>query len=364
MRSLTWQGNPKPHPVWIETGDAERAAVSLARQVRRLGESGRTFVIAERRVRKLWEEGFFDALCRKLPDARLISAQGGESGKTLEGLGKIFEKLITHGADRYDIVIAVGGGALTDIVGFAASVYMRGIRWIGVPTTLVGQLDAGMGGKTGTDLPGAKNIMGSFWNPLGVLIAPAFLQTLSMREIRNGLSEALKTGECLDSGILSLLEKKAEGLLDKNPDALVGLIRACARKKMEVVARDPEDKSGQRAVLNLGHTVGHAIEAVGGFRRWSHGEAVAMGLLVINSLSVECGVLSAAENERIRSLVERLGLVGRKTPEPEAILPSLAVDKKKKGNQLMIVMPGPLGHARIAPIGAERLLDRKHWSWR
>jgi len=320
-------------------------------------------VIVERRVRELWKAEFLDALCGSLPDARLISAQGGEAGKTLEGLRKIFEKLITHRADRYDIVIAVGGGALTDIAGFAASVYMRGMRWVCVPTTLVGQLDAGMGGKTGADLPGAKNMIGSFWNPVGVLIAPAFLQTLSMREIRNGLSEALKTGECLDSGILLLLEKNSERLLDKNLDALVGLIRACARKKMEVVARDPEDKSGQRAVLNLGHTVGHAIEAAGGFRRWSHGEAVAMGLLVINSLAVECGALSATENERIRSLVERLGLVGSKAPKPEAILPMLAVDKKKKGNQLMVIMPGPLGQSRIAPIGAERLVDGKHWSW-
>ncbi len=345
-------------------GGAKKAACSLARLVKRISEPGRIFAVVERRVRGIWKHNFIEPMLGMLPEAKLIAIRGGESGKTLDNVQKIFEKLIALKADRYDLVVAVGGGALTDTAGFAASCYMRGIRWISVPTTLIGQIDAGIGGKTGVDLPDAKNAVGSFWNPVGAFIVPELLRTLPGRQIRSGLSEAMKIGQCCDPGILSYMEKTSELLLNAEIKALTPLIDQCVKSKMSVVADDPQDRNGRRALLNLGHTVGHAIEAAGAFRTWTHGEAVAMGLLVINSLAVRLGAMKVGEERRIFALSQKLGLVPKKKPEPEEILPYLDYDKKKKGDQLMIVIPGPLGQAKIGPVRPGDLTDRKYWSWR
>ncbi|MCZ7584109.1 MAG: 3-dehydroquinate synthase [Deltaproteobacteria bacterium] len=265
------------------------------------------------------------------PSARgipVVAVDDAEHRKNLEHEKKIFDKLIALKLDRQSVLVAVGGGVVTDMVGFAAAVFQRGIRWIAVPTTLTGQVDAALGGKTGVDHQG-KNMLGAFWQPALVMLAPAFLTTLPLRERRAGFAEVVKTGVALRPSILADLEKDPDSILVGRSDTLLRVIKACAREKLAIVARDPGDR-GVRAVLNLGHTVGHAIEAAGGYRRWNHGEAVAMGLLVECSQAADYGKMTVDEKDRVARLIWRLGLVPKERPEPERVRGFLRLDKKGK----------------------------------
>jgi len=362
MNVLKWPGYPLPHRVLLENARGKDAARSLAGRLEVPAAGCRTFVVTSPRVLRLWREEFFDPLRREI-DVSLVLAADGEKHKTLDDFSKLFEKLTALKMDRRDLLVAVGGGVLTDVAGFAAATYKRGIRWVCVPTTLIGQVDAGLGGKTGIDIQNAKNMMGAFWSPIEVFLAPAFLRTLPPREIRSGLSEAVKTGEALQPRILRMLEKASARDLDPHSGFLAGLVTECARRKMAVVAGDPLDR-GRRAVLNLGHTVGHAVEAAGDFRKWSHGEAVAVGLSVINRFSLNRGMMSREEEQRVHRLIQKLGLLPKSVPEPHEIRPILENDKKKRGSQILVVVPGPLGTVKEVLVRPEELLREEHWTWR
>ncbi|MBZ0273539.1 3-dehydroquinate synthase [bacterium] len=361
-RRLPERGAPWPHPVYLDTGDVENAAVRLAAHARKAAPGARAAVVIARRVDRLRPE-FFRAFAREYPDAALVRVNDSERTKTLSGMKTIFEKLIALELDRRALIVAVGGGVLTDMAGFAAAVYKRGIRWMAVPTTLTGQADAALGGKTGVDAAGAKNMIGSFHQPLATTLIPDFLRTLPAREMRAGLAEVLKTGMALNARIIDRVESNAGAILDADIGALAEAIRLTATEKMKVVARDPQDR-GERAVLNLGHTVAHAVEAAGGFRRWRHGEAVTIGLLTAMRLAVTIGSMTEGDQARMTDLIRRLGMWPKATPRPGDLSRWLRMDKKYEGDWLTEVVPGPLGRYGLREMRPRDLVARELWSWR
>src|SRR5690606_24705298 len=231
----------------------------------------------------------------------------GEEHKTLSTLARMLDVLVTNRFGRDCTVVALGGGVVGDMAGFAAACYQRGVAYVQVTTTLLAQVDSSVGGKTGVNHPGGKNLIGAFHQPKAVLADTDTLQTLPLRELRAGLAEVIKYGLICDAGFFAWLEEHLPALLARDPQALAHVIRRSCEIKAQIVGRD-EREAGERAWLNLGHTFGHALESATGYTRWLHGEAVGAGLLMAASMSRECGLLTADDVERVRKLLDAAGL--------------------------------------------------------
>ncbi|MBP8984210.1 MAG: 3-dehydroquinate synthase [Syntrophobacterales bacterium] len=274
--------------------------------------------------------------------ADMISFPAGESAKTLETGLRIAEKLLDLGVDRGSLVIALGGGVVGDLAGFVASVYMRGIPYVQIPTTLLAQVDSSIGGKTGVDLPAGKNFLGTFYQPKGVFIDLTFLETLPAREFGNGLAEIMKYGVIDDPELLEALEGGVDAL--RTDDTLLERLvaRSCHIKK-GIVEIDETEK-GLRRVLNFGHTVGHAVEAESGYRM-SHGESVAVGMAAAASISEKLKYLPAEDRGRIAALIRAIGLPDRlpQDIDTKGILSRIKNDKKKDGDTVHFVLLKKLG---------------------
>jgi 3-dehydroquinate synthase len=272
----------------------------------------------------------------------------GEAQKSLATLERIFDVLIERRFDRSCTLIALGGGVVGDLTGFAAASYQRGVNFIQIPTTLLSQVDSSVGGKTGVNHPRGKNMIGAFYQPGCVVADTQALTTLPDRELSAGLAEIVKYGLIRDLPFLEWLEDNMDALLAREPAALVYAIHRSCQNKAAIVALD-ERESGQRALLNLGHTFGHAIETALGYGRWLHGEAVAAGLCMAAELSVRLGCLDPAEQRRIERLVQRAHLPASPPPEVESeqLLDLRAMDKKVRNRQLRLVLMQGLGHAVI-----------------
>jgi 3-dehydroquinate synthase len=273
----------------------------------------------------------------------LIDFPAGEASKNFQTNLRIVDRIIDLGADRTSALIALGGGVVGDITGFIASVYMRGIPYIQVPTTLLAQVDSSIGGKTGIDLPEGKNILGTFYQPKGVFIDLAFLKTLTPREFRSGLAEIVKYGIIDDPELLSSLEVEAEAIRNRDINLLEKIIaRSCCIKK-GIVEIDEMDK-GVRRILNFGHTIGHAIEAESGYSV-SHGDAVSIGMVASALISERLKYLPSGDRERIISLIRAIGLPDRipKTLSPTGILSRIKRDKKKEGDTIHFVLLKKIG---------------------
>jgi 3-dehydroquinate synthase len=272
----------------------------------------------------------------------------GESHKNLTTLNRIFDQLLERRHNRTTTLIALGGGVVGDMTGFAAACYQRGVDFIQLPTTLLSQVDSSVGGKTGVNHPLGKNMIGAFHQPRCVVIDTDTLNTLPDNELSAGLAEVLKYGFILDSDFLDWLESNLDQLLARDPDALAEAIHRCCQIKAQVVAED-EKEAGQRALLNLGHTFGHAIEAFSGYGQWLHGEAVAAGTLMAADLSQRLGWLSQADLDRVQRLLERAKLPTR-PPEgmnSDDFVRLMAVDKKVLDGQLRLILLRQLGQAVV-----------------
>ncbi|HWE22937.1 MAG TPA: 3-dehydroquinate synthase family protein [Myxococcales bacterium] len=281
-----------------------------------------------------------------------------ESRKVVAEAEEMCEALSSRGVQRDGFVIAVGGGVLTDLAGFAAAIYLRGIPWVSVPSTLLAQVDAGLGGKTGANLRSGKNLVGAFHQPRLVVCDAALLATLPGRERWSGLAEVVKCAlldPARDSGGIPLLdrcERDLERAADGDPDALAPLVEACVRYKADIVAQD-EREGGMRAFLNLGHTVGHALEAATSYERFTHGEAVALGLRATLSLSRARGLLDEAGFQRAAKLVGRLRIAAdRRLDEGErnAALEAVGRDKKARAGRVRFVLLAGLGAPRVMEV--------------
>ena len=272
----------------------------------------------------------------------------GERYKTLEILNRIFDALLENQCDRRVTVIALGGGVVGDMAGFAAACYQRGVPFIQIPTTLLAQVDSSVGGKTGVNHPLGKNMIGAFHQPNCVLIDTATLNTLPDRELSAGLAEVIKYGLIRDLAFLEWLEENMDALLRRDAAVLAEAIERSCRNKAEVVAAD-ERESGVRALLNLGHTFGHAIETGVGYGVWLHGEAVAAGMCMAAALSARLGWISTADVARVESIIQRARLPVRApaTLESERMLELMAVDKKAQEGMIRLVLLKGMGEAVV-----------------
>jgi 3-dehydroquinate synthase len=282
----------------------------------------------------------------------------GEAHKTMATLQTVLDRLVASRFSRDGTLLALGGGVIGDLGGFAAAIYQRGIDFIQVPTTLLAQVDSSVGGKTGVNHPGGKNMIGAFHQPRCVLMDTDTLRTLPDRELSAGLAEVVKYGLLQDAGMFAWLEGQAEALLRREPAALQHAIRRSCEIKAEIVA-DDEREQGRRALLNLGHTFGHAIERCAGYGEWLHGEAVAAGLCMAARFSARLGWLPPGDVERIARLLRRLNLPAAPPPmDSREFLAAMAMDKKVLGGQIRLVLLRGIGEAVVtADYPPHELLD-------
>jgi 3-dehydroquinate synthase len=288
---------------------------------------------------------YADALKQGLADRRLVevSLPDGEAHKTLGTVSRILDVLVANRFSRDCTVIALGGGVVGDMAGFAAACYQRGVAYVQVPTTLLAQVDSSVGGKTGVNHPGGKNLIGAFHQPSAVVADTRTLSTLPPRELRAGLAEVIKYGLIEDAALFAWLEENMDRLLAHDAEALIHVIRRSCEIKAAIVGRD-EREQGDRALLNLGHTFGHALESATGYTKWLHGEAVGAGLLMAATMSHEIGLVPSETVERVRRLLERTGLpTEERSLAPATVLEHMRIDKKVKSGRIRLVLLRAIG---------------------
>jgi 3-dehydroquinate synthase len=303
---------------------------------------------------------YLDTLTASLQPRRVVEVilPDGESHKTLANVARILDVLIANRFARDCAVVALGGGVVGDMAGFAAACYQRGVSYVQVPTTLLSQVDSSVGGKTGVNHPGGKNLIGAFHQPLAVLADTRTLTTLPPRELRAGLAEVIKYGLICDAAFFAWLEAHLDELLDSDPGALAHVIHRSCQIKAEIVGRD-EREQGERALLNLGHTFGHAVESATEYKQWLHGEAIGAGLLMAAAMSRECGLLNSADVARVHKLIERAGLPTRiEAVSPESALEHMRIDKKVKAGRIRLILLRKIGETFITADYPEAALDR------
>jgi 3-dehydroquinate synthase len=327
----------------------------VGRELRQLTTSRRAVVVSDANVAALYAGRVLQSLSRARIDSTLVTLPPGERFKTLTTVARIYDHFLDWGTDRETIVIALGGGVVGDVAGYAAATYLRGLSVVQLPTTVLAQADSSVGGKTGVDLPHGKNLVGAFHQPALVLADTETLSTLPSRHVRAGFAEVVKVGMALDASLFRLLERHAEELLDLDAELYSRVVARAVRVKAGVVARDEKDH-GPRLLLNYGHTLGHALEAVGRYRRWLHGEAVALGMAVAGRLSAGLGWLSQRDLERQEALLERFGLPQRlRRVSAAAVMAHMKLDKKASAGRPAFVLTRGVGVASV-----HRTLSRNH----
>jgi 3-dehydroquinate synthase len=279
----------------------------------------------------------------------------GEEEKNIDNLMKVFDALLENKCDRKTTLLALGGGVIGDLTGFAAATYMRGVPFVQIPTTLLAQVDSSVGGKTAINHPLGKNMIGAFYQPQSVIADTSTLMSLPTRELSAGLAEVIKHGAIIDAEFFQWQEKNIAKLMARDDQALAYAIQRSCEIKSEVVRQD-ERETGLRAILNFGHTFGHAIEAGLGYGEWLHGEAVGCGMLMAADLSVRMGYMDAADRDRLVALVKAAGLP---TVAPDLgkdrWLDLMEVDKKNEGGTIKFILLKPLGNAMVTSAPAEHL---------
>lgn len=317
--------------------------------------ASRAVVVTDQHVEALHGEALSQALALvRVPAARVVLTPG-EEHKTPRALEQIWSAALGSGADRKSRFVALGGGVVTDVAGFAAATYMRGVSWVGAPTTLLAMVDASVGGKTAVDLPGAKNAVGAFWQPRGVLCDVDLLRTEPPRGFASALAEVVKTAIIGDPELLDRVDADREAIARCDSATLSDVVRRSVRVKARVVGLDPRE-DGIRAWLNLGHTVGHALEAQGGYGRLRHGEAVSLGLVAALRIGQRLGVTPRGLVERVTGSLAALGLpvdVGRE-PLREAV-ELLGHDKKRAGSRVKFVVARELGRVELVELPLDEL---------
>ncbi|MGP8291612.1 3-dehydroquinate synthase [Vreelandella zhanjiangensis] len=303
---------------------------------------------------------YLEALCAHLPsdvDVRTVILPDGEQYKTIEQVSRIWDALLEAGFNRRCTLVALGGGVIGDMVGYAAASYQRGVAFIQVPTTLLSQVDSSVGGKTGVNHPLGKNMIGAFWQPKAVLIDIATLASLPARELSAGLAEVIKYGLIRDEAFLSWLEDNMAALRHISPEAIIEAIARSCQIKADIVA-DDETEQGVRAHLNLGHTFGHAIEAHQGYGNWLHGEAVGAGMALAATLSQQLGFISRADLTRAQLVIESAGLplAAPADMQSDDFLTRMRLDKKNVDAKLRLVLLHAIGNACIDDTTSEEVL--------
>jgi 3-dehydroquinate synthase len=332
----------RSYEVLIGSGLLPRAGECLSKIL----ENKRAFVVTVPPVRRRWGRLFLKSLAAAGIETEVLEMPDGERNKRLITLEKLAERLVKQGADRGVTLIALGGGVVGDVTGFLASIFMRGVDVIQVPTTVLAQVDAAIGGKTGVNLASGKNLLGTFHQPRAVLVDPSVLETLPSREYHAGLYESLKCGIIGDPGLFKLFEDRRREILDRSPAVLEKVIADSVRLKAAVVSAD-EREGGLRQVLNLGHTIGHALEAETRYTQLLHGEAVAWGMIAATHIALSTGKLDSVTAGRISNSVLGFGRLPRMQLQTANIVKRLRSDKKTRQGVVHFILPREIGKVEI-----------------
>jgi 3-dehydroquinate synthase len=338
MESLSVALGSRAYPIHIGSGLISRAELYAPHLA-----GGSAAIVTDEVVAPL----YLETVRLALQGARVaeIVVPDGEQAKSWETLNRVFDALLEARCGRDTLIVALGGGVVGDLAGFAAAVYQRGVAFVQVPTTLLAQVDSSVGGKTAINHALGKNMIGAFHQPRAVISDVATLDTLPERELRSGLAEVIKHGLALDAAFVEWLEKNMDALLARQREPLIHAVRRSCELKARIVAAD-ERESGARALLNFGHTFGHAIEAATGYGPWLHGEAVAAGMVMAAELSALMGHLRKTEVSRVRVLLKRAGLpVNGPAVAPERLLELMTLDKKAAKGRARFVVLEAIGHA-------------------
>ncbi len=341
------------YDVIVEWGSLARLAYYLTQ----LSVPKRVFLFTDSNIAGLYSATLMQSLTEAGFEPQLYVVPAGEKSKSQEQLWAIYDWLLEQRAERREAIIALGGGVIGDLAGFVAATYLRGVPLIQVPTSLLSQVDAAIGGKTGINHPRGKNLIGAFYHPQLVLVDPSLLLTLPQRERTEGWAEVVKYGIILDTELFALLEAHAEALrtFDHPPVALLcQIIARCIDLKVSIIEED-EREQGRRAILNYGHTVAHALENVAGYGEWLHGEAVSLGMVAAATLACEAGMFSEADMTRQNNLLTALGLPTQYTGSVRAtdILHAIQLDKKVAGKQVRWIMPRSIGDVVVTTMPDE-----------
>ena len=316
---------------------------SLPQSLPRILPAHRYFLITDRNVARLHGRRLLAALRRRGLDVRLLAVPAGERAKTRATKSRLEDRMVAAGGGRDAAILALGGGMITDLAGFTAATYLRGIPYLSLPTTLLAMVDAAIGGKTAVDHPSGKNLIGAFHHPRAVLADVETLRTLPEHDFRSGLAEAVKTAVVGDRALFRKLEKSRDEILSRHSTSLIHLVLACCKVKSAVVRAD-EKETGRRAILNFGHTLGHALERVSGYRL-AHGRAVAIGMCLESRAAESAGILRPGEAARIERLLLQLGLPVRPAPGigTARLLAAARADKKARRGSLRYAVPSRIG---------------------
>jgi len=339
MHDISVKLGPRSYRIVVDAGILGRVGPEL----KGLGVGGKVALFSDAGILARLGDPVRASLTAAGFDVTVVELPAGEAAKSVEVASRGWDALLVAGLDRGSTVVALGGGAVGDLAGFVAATYMRGVNFVQLPTTLLAQVDASIGGKTAIDHPRAKNLVGAFHQPRLVLVDPAALTTLPEREFRSGLAEVVKHGIVLDADYFADLEKSLGALLARDIETLTRVVAGSCRLKANVVERD-EQESELRAVLNYGHTIGHAVEAVTGYARWTHGEAVSLGIAAEARLAERLGVGSRETAVRQIELLRAVGLPVRDSgAAPLAVLEALGRDKKAREGRVPFVLAPAIG---------------------
>ena len=321
----------------------------FGRECARLKLGARCTIITDTNVGKRYAKAVFNSLATAGFSPSLIIVQPGEPAKSLKTVQSCYDQLAVHRLERKSFIVALGGGVVGDLAGFLAATYLRGIAFVQVPTTLLAQVDSSVGGKVGVNLNAGKNLVGAFYQPRLVACDLNTLKTLPDREFRAGLAEVIKYGIIYDAKLFAQIERDFPKLLKREPGMLAAVVARCCEIKAEVVGKD-ETEDGPRAILNFGHTIGHAIEAVSGYGRFLHGEAIAIGQVAVAKISSNVVGLPERDLERIIRLFRRAGLpttVRLRTGQRPKLFAAMRLDKKVRGGEINFVLAKKIGRVEF-----------------
>ncbi|MBA61740.1 MAG: 3-dehydroquinate synthase [Planctomycetaceae bacterium] len=314
-----------------------------------LGDISHVVVITDSNVRDLYGETVLKSLSQNDFQVDIMTVPAGESSKSVSILEELWQQMLSLGADRKTVIVALGGGVVGDLAGFVAASYGRGVRFIQIPTTLLATVDSSVGGKVGINLPGAKNMVGAFWQPQAVLIDVAVLESLPARDYHAGLAEVVKYGVIQDEDFFNQLENNVGLILERDAEFMRDVIARCCELKAYVVENDERETSGLRAILNYGHTFCHAIEACAGYGTYMHGEAVAIGMLCASRLAEALGRITSEDTARQHNLLVQLNLpiALPQDLKREPMVEAMKRDKKTEHGKIRFILPTRIGHVEL-----------------
>jgi 3-dehydroquinate synthase len=346
MKTLHVDLASRSYPIYIGTNLLEQTALFEPH----LKSSTTVFIVSNTTVAPLYAKTLTNTLTQLGKTVRLLELPDGESFKDWQHLQLIFDELLAHGADRQSMIVALGGGVVGDMAGFGAASFMRGIRFIQVPTTLLAQVDSSVGGKTGINHPLGKNMIGAFHQPVAVIADLNTLRTLPHRELSAGLAEVIKHGAIADADFLDWIEANTGALLACDTNAMAHAVLRSCEIKSAVVSAD-EREGGIRATLNFGHTFGHAIESGLGYGEWLHGEAVGCGMVMAADLSARLGQIGQADAQRLKRIIASMHLpIAPPKLGSQRFMELMQVDKKTEAGQIRYITLGSIGAARIQQV--------------